>query len=213
MTSSVSRTLDSSDRGYGLHQVRNAAVDELTPILQRATAAIEPAYFRLSIHGGVPIYRERVYCYELYHQMRCLWPVGCPFLLNGEVDKAAHPMLARLGAAGFKPDLLVHCPGDMAGNHAVIEVKSDSAAWSGYEKDLNTLAVFRSSIGYRRAIYLVYGDERVGQVAERVTAGAAVLALDVPIELWLHTTAGEPADLAATLEPPAGKLRRPRRGQ
>jgi hypothetical protein len=65
-------------------------MQELTNLLAGATAAIEPEYFRLSIHGGVPAYRERVYCYELYHQMRALWPEGCPFWLNGEVDKAAH---------------------------------------------------------------------------------------------------------------------------
>jgi hypothetical protein len=47
-------------------------MDELTGILAAATAAIEPGYFRLNIDGGSPVYRERVYCYELYHQMRSL---------------------------------------------------------------------------------------------------------------------------------------------
>ena len=38
--------------------------------------------------------------------MRCRWPKDCPFVLNGEVDKAAHPTLMELGAGGYKPDLL-----------------------------------------------------------------------------------------------------------
>jgi hypothetical protein len=107
---------------------------ELSDLLAKATAAIEPGYFRLSIHGRDPVYRERVYCYELYHQMRKLWPNDCAFCLNGEVDKAAHPILMTLGADGFKPDLLVHRPGDMGGNHAVMEVKSARAVRSGSPK-------------------------------------------------------------------------------
>jgi len=36
--------------------------------------AIEAAYFHINIDGGDAIYRERVYCYELYHQVRNRWP-------------------------------------------------------------------------------------------------------------------------------------------
>ena len=100
-------------------------MENLDRILQDATAAVEDNYFRLHIDGAdAPIYRERVYCYELYHQMRRRWPDDGPFRLNGEVDKAAHPVLSRLDASYAKPDLLVHGPGDMGRNHAIIEVKS-----------------------------------------------------------------------------------------
>ena len=102
-------------------------MEELTQLLQGATGAIEADYFRLNIDGGDPIYRERVYCYELYHQMRTLWPKGSTFRLNGEVDKRAHPILKGLGADHAIPDLLVHRPGTMKGNHAVIEVKKSTA--------------------------------------------------------------------------------------
>jgi hypothetical protein len=88
-------------------------MQELSDVLQAATSAIEPMYFRLEIDGGDPVYRERVYCYELYHQMRLRWPNGCPYYLNGEIDKAAHPILMQLGAAHAKPDLLIHQPGYM----------------------------------------------------------------------------------------------------
>jgi len=74
-------------------------------ILSAATAAIGHEYFHLAIAGGDPVYRERVYCYELYHRMRCLWPVETGFRLNGEVDKSAHPILGAMGLAGLaKPD-------------------------------------------------------------------------------------------------------------
>jgi len=54
-------------------------MDELTSILQQATAG--------------PVYPERVYCNELYHQMRMLWPKTTPFYLNGEIDNVRN--LAR----------------------------------------------------------------------------------------------------------------------
>jgi hypothetical protein len=63
-------------------------MEQLTEILRQATAAISNDYFLLPIRGADPVYRERVYCYELYHQMRLRWPQGSPCRLNGEVDKS-----------------------------------------------------------------------------------------------------------------------------
>src|ERR1700685_2056549 len=66
-------------------------MEQFTQILRDTTAAIPPEYFLLPIHGGDPVYRERVYCYEFYHQMRRLWPADSLDRLNGEVDKRSHP--------------------------------------------------------------------------------------------------------------------------
>ena len=129
-------------------------MDKLDYILRKATANIEEMYFHLYIDGGdAPIYRERVYCYELYHQMRILWPPKCDYYLNGEVDKAAHPILIKLEADGAKPDLLVHKPGYMSGNYAIIEVKHIHAERRGILKDLQTLSIFVKRVKYERAIY------------------------------------------------------------
>lgn len=81
---------------------------QLTELLQRATANVPAQYFQVTLDGGDPIYRERVYCYELYHQLRCQWPTDTPFNLNGELDKAAHPILRELDADYAKPDFLIH---------------------------------------------------------------------------------------------------------
>ena len=159
---------------------------ELTDLLRAATARIELPYFQVRLDGGDPIYRERVYCYELYHQLRCLWPAECGFYLNGELDKAAHPILKELGADYAKPDLLIHRPGYMCDNNTVIEVKSSNAQASGIEKDLKTLALFRTKVGYQRAIYLLFGFE-VDKAAERVHRVAQQLGDLPPIELWLHS--------------------------
>jgi hypothetical protein len=175
-------------------------MDELSNILTEATRSIEPGYFRLNIDGGDPVYRERVYCYELYHQMRLKWPAGCSFCLNGEIDKASHPILSRLGADYAKPDLLVHSPGHMSGNHAIIEVKSTRASPSGIKKDIATLSLFRSAVRYERAIYLIYGD-RIDAMLRRIQRAAAIAEDLAPIELWLHERAGEPAVRGPVLAP------------
>lgn len=167
--------------------------DELTDILMAATAHIGPEYFRLPVHGGGPVYRERVYCYELYHQMRLRWPAEGPFRLNGEVDKSAHPILSQLGASYAKPDLLVHGPGDMGLNYAIIEAKSLMARPAGIRKDLKTLLLFRTSVGYERAIYLIYGGEDLDYVCGAIKRIAKAMQNLPSIEVWAHQQVGHPA--------------------
>ncbi len=157
---------------------------ELTDILAKATAAIGAEYFKLPIDGGDPVFRERVYCYELYHQMRLQWPNRCRYLLNGEVDKAGHPVLDQRGFNGQKPDLLVHGPGQMGLNHAVIEVKPSNGR--AIKKDLRTLTLFRSKAGYERAIYLIYGEGADEELVARVLKHARKVQADSRIEIWLH---------------------------
>jgi hypothetical protein len=164
-------------------------MEQFTQILRDATAAISPEYFLLPIHGGDPVYRERVYCYELYHQMRRLWPADSPYRLNGEVDKRSHPYFQDGGQP--KPDLLVHQPGT-GENYAVIEVKSSRVVARDIDKDLSTLTLFMHRLGYQRAIYLVYGADAPG-APDRVHERAARLQEIAPFELWLHTTAGTAA--------------------
>jgi hypothetical protein len=174
-------------------------MQELSQLLADATQAIEPAYFRLNIDGGDPVYRERVYCYELYHQMRMLWPPNCPYYLNGEIDKAAHPVLTQLGAGFAKPDFLVHTPGYMSGNQAVIEVKCARAGIAGIQKDVKTLSTFINKVGYERAIYLIYGDECDDRLINRVKLAAGHTGTRAPIELWVHGNPGQPAGLLLVL--------------
>lgn len=164
-------------------------MEQLTHILHDATAAIGAEYFLLPIHGAAPVYRERVYCYELYHQMRLRWPADCVYRLNGEVDKIGHPYLQD-GAAP-KPDLLVHQPGH-ANNYAIFEIKSWPAAVDGIRKDLHTLSLFRNEFGYQRAVYLMYGGAPDGILARlrELAVGVPHLA---PIELWMHAAAAAPA--------------------
>jgi len=175
-------------------------MNEFTEILGNATGAIEASYFRLNIDGGNPVYRERVYCYELYHQMRRRWPAECDFELNGELDKAAHPILKKLGAAHAKPDLLVHRPGHMSWNHAIIEVKKAEAPNDGIRKDIHTLDLFLRNVGYQRAIYLFFGHAANDRLVERVQTIADEFAELKPIEIWIHQKVGQPATHCTTLQ-------------
>jgi hypothetical protein len=175
-------------------------MNELTEIISTATGAIEHRYFHLNIDGSDPIYRERVYCYELYHQMRLRWPPHSPYYLNGEIDKAAHPILQELGADYAKPDLLVHQPGYMSGNHAIIEVKTSQAQNAGIRKDLETLSLFINKVRYERAIYLIYGHGATEKIVARIQRSASEIVELAPIKLWLHQEAGQRATHNITLQ-------------
>lgn len=174
-------------------------MDELSEILKAATAAVDWPYFQLNIDGGDPVFRERVYCYELYHQIRARWPDATKYIINGEIDKRAHPILEKLGADHAKPDMLVHTPGAMAGNYAIIEVKH-SIAPAGVRKDLETLDLFVREVRYQRAIYLIYGPNANTDGVARIEAIANEFDNLVPIEIWLHHDVGQPATLITTLQ-------------
>lgn len=171
---------------------------ELTALLQNATKNLPESYFNLMITGDKTIYRERVYCYELYHQLRCIWPATTEYYLNGELDKAAHPILSKLGAAGVKPDLLIHKPGYMNGNHAVMEIKSSQAQRKGIIKDLKNLALFKNKVKYERAIYLIFGSSPKQQ---QLTIQSLAQGSDdyYGIEIWYHQYPGQPAIFNSTL--------------
>ena len=178
---------------------RDQDMDELSELLRVASQGVALDYFQLNIDGGDPVYRERVYCYELYHQMRKVWPANCPFFINGEIDKRAHPILRDLGADHAKPDFLIHTPGFMHGNHAIIEAKHSLVA-DGVRKDLETLDLFVRVVGYQRAIYLIYGREANDNAIQRINTFADEYAELVPVEIWLHQEAGTPAEHWDTIQ-------------
>jgi hypothetical protein len=134
---------------------------QVTEWLLCASSQIGPEYFQLPVAGAEePAYRERVYCYELYHRWRCHWFEGFPFSLNGEVDKSGH----RLIRGGLKPDFLVHIPGWMI-NLLVMEVKPANADRDDMVVDLKKLTKFHRDLvdqegqpaNYYAAYFWVYG--------------------------------------------------------
>lgn len=134
---------------------RQGQINTVTKWLLTATGEVGEKYFQLPVAGkDDAIYRERVYCYELYHQWRSLWIADCPHYLDGEVDKTDHPIIQ----GNAKPDYIVHIPDDMKNNLLVVEVKPANANEGRMVDDLKKLAQFRSKpASYHAAYFLIYG--------------------------------------------------------
>ena len=162
--------------------------------LKTATSEIEEEYFLLPIDGSpTPVYRERVYCYELYHQLRMAWGENRRFTINGEVDKSGHPKMRGKHISRAKPDLLIHTPGSMDGNFTVIEVKSINASNAAILADLQKLSVFVVEGNYKHAIYLVYGgnENKIKSFIKSIFLIVDKFAIDLPdIELFWHSEPG-----------------------
>lgn len=135
----------------------NQELNYFERMMATACAQIEADYFMLPVADADSVYRERVYCYELYHQLRCLWQ-SFPFSLGGEIDKTGNPYFQDGPYARAKPDLLVHMAGDMTHNLACIEVKPFCRPIAEFASDLKKLTWFCHNAGYYRGIFLVYGD-------------------------------------------------------
>ena len=159
-------------------------------LLGAATARITSEYFHLPVAGADAIYRERVYCYELYHQLRCLW-VDFPLTLGGEVDKSGAPHFR----GGPKPDLLVHAPGHMGHNLVVLEVKPIIAGVHQIRTDLQKPTWFHRHADYFRGIFLSYGEDG-GEGRLRESLHYATRTQDVDpavLEIFYHRRYGEGA--------------------
>ncbi|MBI3807902.1 MAG: methionyl-tRNA formyltransferase-like protein [Nitrospirae bacterium] len=135
----------------------NQELNKLEDMIAAASSQIEAEYFQLPVADADTVYRERVYCYELYHQLRCLWK-SFPFSLGGEIDKAGHPHFKDGPYAQAKPDLLVHVPRDMTRNLACIEVKPFGRPVAEFTSDLEKLTWFCRHAKYYRGVFLIYGD-------------------------------------------------------
>jgi hypothetical protein len=133
-------------------------IERFLELLVQATAQIPAHYFQLpAAGGGETIYRERVYTYELYHQLRTLLQTEhrlARYALSGEIDKRGHPIIRPCA-----PDLVFHHPGQMD-NLVVVEVKPVNGTSRGTRKDLTNLAYFTSpNVHYQIGVELVYGDD------------------------------------------------------
>ena len=107
--------------------------------LEKAGSRMDRHYFQLEVAGSEEsIYRERVYCYELYHQLRCAIGDSFGYKLDGEVDKAGHPII-RQDLGPKKPDFIVHVPREMNRNLVVIEVKPVTVENNELARDLEKL--------------------------------------------------------------------------
>jgi hypothetical protein len=163
----------------------------------RATVNIGEHYFQLPVaEREDPVYRERVYCYELYHRVREQMPDDYPYRLDGELDKMGHPLIQN-SVGGVKPDFLVHERGVMNKNLVIIEVKPINVVRDGIKKDMETLCGFLAKAQYFRAIYLIYGDN--GKPLDGLLGIVKEYMTDIPKESLFyfvqHKRSGTPAEI------------------
>lgn len=132
-------------------------LEHVTDCFLNATQEVDEIYFQLKVSGIEHAkFLERVYCYELYHQMRIRWP-KVPHSLTGEIDKSGHPRVREGILNRSKPDFTIHIPGSMENNLLVIEVKARDPVDADVLRDLEKLTAFREYAEYHAAYYLTYG--------------------------------------------------------
>ena len=158
--------------------------------LKKAIKKIDTHYIQLSVaDSDEPIYRERVYCYELYHQLRCILGDAFPYKLDGELDKKSHICYPN----GEKPDFVIHIPGKMEQNLVVIEVKKVLVKDHIKElrKDFDKLKMFISNDNYYRAIMLIYGNVN-GDLPQNIKKEIESVRGEHILVLWHYELTKEP---------------------
>lgn len=171
--------------------------------LTEATSKIGTEYFLLKVADrDRPIKRERVYCYELYHQLRIA--IGdTPLTLTGEPDKRGHNDFTDKQP---NPDFIFHVPGHHENNTAIIEVEC-RLSLKHLIKDLNTLKLMKSK-GYHTLVLLLFSARSVPW--QRLVQAARVADINLgEVTVLLHRVAGQsatqehpPRDIVALSEIP-----------
>jgi len=176
-------------------------ITEFMAALDKAASRISGSYFRPERVGAKSEtsrpWRERVYCYELYHQMRLILGNDRPLQFAGETDKSGHPNYYM--GDNKAPDFIFHKPGSHGQNLVVIEVKTISQAkrTTKLNDALDSLATFSAGCWrYQRAILYIIGTQRsndedrlrCGVMKWRSNSSSSISDLCV---LW-HQNVGQP---------------------
>jgi len=125
-------------------------------VFNESIAEIKPVYILVPRYFANTVMRERSYCYELYHQIRCRLDIS-PFVLHAEIDKRGQDFIRQIFGYDPNPDFIVHQP-QSTNNLVVIEVKNSDFVIEDAQNDINKLAVFINGVNYEHGIFLVYGS-------------------------------------------------------
>lgn len=171
----------------------NEQFNKLLDIIATSMQQIEGKYFNFKVaNNEEPISRERVFCAELYHQMRNMFD-ELNYDLNNEPNKKSHPIIEEECGA-VDPDFIVHRIGSMGpdDNLAVIEVKTSRGNLTdGIEKDMQTINCMCSiDNGYYGGIVIIFGDltdkkkenliRRITQIKSKALNRFAIIFQSVP---------------------------------
>ncbi|HRN95285.1 MAG TPA: hypothetical protein PL084_11235 [Chitinophagales bacterium] len=129
-------------------------MQDILEIICKAAGQVTQNYFKLTTtYEPSGIVRERVFCYELYHQLRLVLGNNHRLTLNGEIDKRGHRDFKEEDRKN--PDFVFHIPGEHKGNTIIFEVKGNLDV-EGITKDFDTMTTFVSSYQYQAGVFLLY---------------------------------------------------------
>ncbi|MGI4833595.1 MAG: hypothetical protein ACRYFK_09065 [Janthinobacterium lividum] len=141
---------------------------------------IEQRYIRLpAMHKASGLIRERVFCYEFYHQMRKIIPGYREIVINGEIDKRGYPTFNNQN-----PDFVFHVPGSNAGNAMVCEVKGDIRKL-GLAKDLETICNFIEEKNYQAGVLIIFANSFAQLMNKANDIIQAFAARECADKIWL----------------------------
>lgn len=126
---------------------------EYTPFLIEALDKIDQSYYRV-LTTYDEVVRERVFCYEFYHQMRLIQQKFRVITLHPEIDKRGHEEFENEDRRN--PDFIFHTPGRMKGNQVVVEVKGKING--DIFKDFDTLSIFCQKYHYKVGYFILFGN-------------------------------------------------------
>lgn len=152
------------------HSKKNIA-DHCYRILLEGIERVNDKYIHFphySEDGNKTLYRERVFCYELYHQIRKIQEEHAAdgqlinFDVNGEPDKRGQELFKDI--TGPMPDMIFHKIGSEE-NYLVLEAKCSLSGTpkdkegkpTGVYKDFVNLSDFIEGVHYELGVFLVYG--------------------------------------------------------
>lgn len=133
----------------------NRDIEGYKSLIKEALEAIDERYFRLPVtYYPSQIIRERIFSYEMYHQMRQRMNTDSNYLIHGEPDKAGHR--GFLKEHQKNPDFIFHVPGTFQYNLLVVEVKGNLHK-TGLIKDFETLLNFTETYNYQSGVLVLFG--------------------------------------------------------
>jgi hypothetical protein len=140
---------------------------------------------------------ERVFCYELYHQLQCqLQPINNRDdgpILQGELKKDEIGAIVSLMSQGieplskeFIPDFLYHSPANFNHQQVIIEVKTNpKVPFEDLYNDLRKLMEFTIRYSYKLGILLVVNNsgDRIKSLLRR--SNKRLCTIQSPEKIWL----------------------------
>ena len=177
--------------------------EECIKTLEEAILAVAPEYFRVELPSGKHQHGERVFAYELYHQMRGRFPTKHGNI-HGEYRKALAHVPHVKDNRTFVPDLVLHQSGSTDENLLAIEIKaSRRPSVKEVIHDLEKLEFYTSPNGlnYKIGVMLILNssvrtllkqdDSAAKWIAASLSRGPRVAIWNIESPLGMRMTGAE----------------------